>query len=84
MASYIIAALQGLFSVASLLKKAKKFYVRFTKGIAVITPDQNLLWLRLFVMGFIGCQLMLTQRIWSVNVTVVRSSQDGLMCRLKS
>ena len=54
MASYIIAVLQGLFSVASLLKKAKKFYVRFMKGIAVITPGQNLLWLRLFVMGFIG------------------------------
>ena len=50
----LIAVLQGLFSIASLLKKAKKFYVRFMKGIAVITPGQNLLWLRLFVMGFIG------------------------------
>ena len=54
MASCIIAVSLGRLSVVFLLRKVKKFFVRFMKEIAVITPGQNLLWLKLFVMGFIG------------------------------
>ena len=54
MVSCIIEVLQGRFSVVSLLKKAKKSYVRFMKGIVAIMPGQNPLWPRLSVMDFIG------------------------------
>ena len=42
MGSCIIAVSQGHFTVASLLKKAVRFYGRFTKEIMVIIPALNL------------------------------------------
>ena len=54
MASCIIAVSLELFSVVFPLRKVKKFYVRFTRGIVAIMPAQILLWPRLFVMAFIG------------------------------
>ena len=73
-----------LSSVVSPLRRVKESYVRFMKGIVAIMPAQNPLWPRLFVMVFIGWRLMLMQRTWLVSVTVVKSSQDGFTCRLKS
>ena len=84
MASCIIAVSLGRFSVVFLLRKVKKFFVRFMKEIVAIMPGQSPLWPRLLVMDFIGWRLMLMRRIWLVNVTVVRSSRDVLTYRLKS
>ena len=44
----------GRFSVVSLLRKVKKFFVRFMKEIVAIMPVQSPLWPKLFVMDFIG------------------------------
>ena len=54
MASYTIAVSLGHFSIASLLRRAVRFFVRFKKAIVVTMPAQNLLWLKLFIMSFIG------------------------------
>ena len=61
-----------------------RFYERVMKEIVVIMPALSLSWPRLFVMDFIGWRLMLMQRIWSVNVMVVKISQDELICQLKN
>lgn len=44
----------GLFSVMFPPRRVKKFYERFTREIVAIMPAQNPLWLKLFVMVFIG------------------------------
>ena len=54
MASYTAAAFQAYFSVVFLLKKAKRSYEKFMKGIAVIMPVQSHWLLKLFVMGSTG------------------------------
>ena len=54
MASYTIAVFQAYSSVVSLLRKAKRFYEKFMKGIVVIMPVQSPWLLKLFVMDFIG------------------------------
>ena len=46
--------LLGLFSVVFPLRRVKKFYERFTRGIVAIMPAQNPLWRKLFVVDFIG------------------------------
>ena len=50
----LVAVSLELSSVVFPLRKAKKFYVKFTRGIVVIMPAQSPLWPRLFVMVFIG------------------------------
>ena len=54
--------LLGLVSVVFPLRKGKKFYERFTRGIVATMPAQNPLWPKLFVTVFIGWRLMLMQR----------------------
>ena len=54
MASYIIAMSLELSSAVFHLRKVKRFYVKFTRGIVAIMPAENPLWPRLFVMVFIG------------------------------
>ena len=54
MESYIIVVLQGHFNIVFHPKKAMRFCEKFMKEIVVIMPSQNLLWLKLFVMDFIG------------------------------
>ena len=54
MASCITTVSLRRFSVVSLLRKVKKFFVRFMKEIVVTMPVQIPLWPKLFVMAFIG------------------------------
>ena len=54
MASYTAAAFQAYSSVVFLLKKARRFYGKFTKGIVVTMPVQSPWLLKLFAMVFIG------------------------------
>ena len=54
MVSYTIAVSLGHFSVVSLLRRAKRFFMRFMKEIVVIMPGLSLLCLKLSVMDFIG------------------------------
>ena len=44
---------QGCFSVVFLLRRVRKFFVRFMKVIVAIMLSQNPLWPKLFVMDFI-------------------------------
>ena len=54
MASYTTAVFQVYFSVVFLLKKAKRSYGKFMKGIAFIMPVQSPWLQKLFDMGSIG------------------------------
>ena len=54
MVSYATVAFQAYSSVMFLLKKAKRFYRKFMKGIVVTMPVQSPWLLKLFVMGSIG------------------------------
>ena len=54
MASYTIAVSLGRFSVVFLLRRAKRFFMRFMKEILAITPVKSPLWPKLFVMDSIG------------------------------
>ena len=54
MASYTAAAFQAYSSIVFLLKKAKRSYGKFMKGIVVIMPVQSPWLQKLFVMGFTG------------------------------
>ena len=48
--SCIIAVSLGRFSIVFLLRKVKRFFVRFMKEIVAIMPFQSPLWPKLFVM----------------------------------
>ena len=54
MVSCIITVSLERLSIVFLLKKAKKFYVRFMKEIVAIMPGQNPSWPKLFVTVSIG------------------------------
>ena len=54
MASCTDAVSQVCSSIAFLLRKAMRFFVAFMKEIVVTMLVQSPLWLKLFVMGFIG------------------------------
>ena len=54
MASYTIAVSLGHFTIASLLRRDVRFFMRFMKEIVVIMPVQRPLWPKLFVMDFIS------------------------------
>ena len=84
MESCTIAVLQGHFNVVFLQRRAVRFYERFMKEIVDIMPALSPSYPRLSIMGFIGWRLMMMQRIWSVNVMVVRNSHGELTCRLKN
>ena len=54
MESNIIAVSQEHFNIVFLHRKAVRSCVRFMRETMVIMPVQNLSWLKLFVMDFIG------------------------------